>query len=343
MNHSITVIIPTFKRPHLLKKAIESVLSQTYPHFHVLVLDNCSGDETETITKEFQENDARVKYHCHSQNIGMISNYKYGYDQITTSYFCFLSDDDYYFPWFLETAISDLQQYPNAAFSACAVQIIKPPNEILFNTSFFLWNKTGYFEATQGFLELTTPFFKPFTPTCTLFNQRILSGVSPNWDEKSQLFWDPDFLLQITSRFPYVINEKICGVFTAHDQGYSSGFYVKLHNSHEHLKIYLKASRSLVLRLYNLPIPKLIRNNAIKTVSQSLKGNMHAHIRNYFMNAQLHDACYTFYLLIKYLGFDKQTLKVFLKSFNDYSITRIKKTLTTFLKKTTTHRNNFIL
>ncbi len=42
----ITTVIPTYRRPKLLQRAIKSVLNQTYPHFQVCVYDNASGDET---------------------------------------------------------------------------------------------------------------------------------------------------------------------------------------------------------------------------------------------------------------------------------------------------------
>jgi glycosyltransferase involved in cell wall biosynthesis len=65
----ITTIIPTCRRPHLLRRAIKSVLNQTYPHFQVCVYDNASGDETAEVVSEFAKKDPRIKYHCHSENI----------------------------------------------------------------------------------------------------------------------------------------------------------------------------------------------------------------------------------------------------------------------------------
>ena len=41
---TVTAIIPTYRRPRLVRRAIESVLAQTYPHVRVLVCDNASGD-----------------------------------------------------------------------------------------------------------------------------------------------------------------------------------------------------------------------------------------------------------------------------------------------------------
>ncbi len=68
----ITTIIPTYRRPKLLRRAIKSVLNQTYPHFQVCVYDNASGDETALVVDEIAKADPRVKYYCHSENIGSV-------------------------------------------------------------------------------------------------------------------------------------------------------------------------------------------------------------------------------------------------------------------------------
>jgi glycosyltransferase involved in cell wall biosynthesis len=68
----ITVIIPTYRRPKMLGRAIRSVLNQTFPDLQVCVYDNASGDETTQVVVEFAERDSRVRYHCHAANIGAI-------------------------------------------------------------------------------------------------------------------------------------------------------------------------------------------------------------------------------------------------------------------------------
>jgi glycosyltransferase involved in cell wall biosynthesis len=49
---SVTTIIATYHRPKLLRRAIKSVLAQTYPHFQVFVYHNASGDETATVMRK---------------------------------------------------------------------------------------------------------------------------------------------------------------------------------------------------------------------------------------------------------------------------------------------------
>ena len=63
VNHPmITTIIPTYRRPKLLRRAILSVLNQTYTNIQVCVFDNASGDETALVVAELARMDNRVKY-----------------------------------------------------------------------------------------------------------------------------------------------------------------------------------------------------------------------------------------------------------------------------------------
>ena len=57
----VSVIIPTYNREKFLKRAIESVLSQTFQDFELIVVDDGSNDNTKKIVKEFQNQDNRIK------------------------------------------------------------------------------------------------------------------------------------------------------------------------------------------------------------------------------------------------------------------------------------------
>jgi len=83
----ITCILTTRRRPQLLKRAIESVLNQTYPHLQVCVYDNASGDETAQVVSEIAKTDPRVKYFCHAENIGPFNNISYGVKNVNTPFF----------------------------------------------------------------------------------------------------------------------------------------------------------------------------------------------------------------------------------------------------------------
>jgi glycosyltransferase involved in cell wall biosynthesis len=263
MDQMITVIIPTYRRPLLLKRAIESVLRQTYGNFKLIICDNHSEDATQEIITPFLW-DSRVQFFSHEKNIGMGANYAFGFSKVTTPYFCFLSDDDYYEPWFLQNAIEDLRRYPRAAFSAWGVQVVEgdgtPTIRTLEHWSF------GYFEEEKGFLAFFSPLYKVFVPTCTLFNRQILQDLQPKWDEEVLPLWDHVYFIRIASQFPYSINQKVCGFFLDHQEGFSTALQRGLSCSSESIKCYCKAAAAVLVATRSCPFSQITQSRARKSL-----------------------------------------------------------------------------
>jgi glycosyltransferase involved in cell wall biosynthesis len=121
---TITTVIPTFRRPSLLKRAIESVLSQSFKDLIVCVYDNASGDETEAIVREFAKQDSRVFYYKNNENIGAMANITQGLNAVTTQFYSLLSDDDFLLPNFYESAIKEFQKNPTIGFVGTKTMLI---------------------------------------------------------------------------------------------------------------------------------------------------------------------------------------------------------------------------
>lgn len=51
----VSIVLPTYNRAHTISASIESVLAQTYPYFELLVIDDASTDDTETVVNRFIE------------------------------------------------------------------------------------------------------------------------------------------------------------------------------------------------------------------------------------------------------------------------------------------------
>ncbi|WP_346948346.1 glycosyltransferase family 2 protein [Dyella sp.] len=119
MAMKIQVFIPTFNRADKLRRAVDSVLTQTVPGLELVVLDNHSEDRTAQMLAELSGLDARVRHIRRPQNIGMIPNMNAIRELVDGDYFAMLPDDDVYEPIFLEEALERFRQYPDIDFVAC--------------------------------------------------------------------------------------------------------------------------------------------------------------------------------------------------------------------------------
>ena len=104
----ITVVIPTYKRPHLIGRAVQSVLNQTYQNFEIVIIDDSPNDDTGKIVREF--NDKRIKYIRNKVRRGYSGARNQGVKESNkdSKYIAFLDDDDEYFPLFLEKTVKKI-------------------------------------------------------------------------------------------------------------------------------------------------------------------------------------------------------------------------------------------
>ena len=201
---SITAVIPTFRRPKLLRRAIESVLAQTYPHFQVCVYDNASGDETAEVVEEFRRRDSRLEYTCRPDNIGAFANFMDGASRVKTPFFAFLSDDDIMLPHFFEGALGGFQRHPEAATSALA-SIRMYPNGSIYSVPILQWPE-GLLLPPSGMLSLLRIGGGGMMPAL-LVRKEVWEALG-GFDQATYPCSDLDFELRVTARLPVVVSRE---------------------------------------------------------------------------------------------------------------------------------------
>jgi glycosyltransferase involved in cell wall biosynthesis len=92
MNEKLSVVLPTYNRPHQLCTCIESILSQTYKDIEIIVSDDCS--DTDTLGELKKHNYPNIIYTRNKKNMGISVNIKTAVSMATGRYIAFISDDD---------------------------------------------------------------------------------------------------------------------------------------------------------------------------------------------------------------------------------------------------------
>src|SRR5262245_54154186 len=121
----VTVGIPTYNRSAYLRESMESVLAQGFGDFKLLISDNGSTDDTESVVREFASADQRVVYHRFPRNQGLARNVGHVIMAPDTQFVAYLPDDDLWLPHHLGSAIEALQSVPNAVLFGCTAEFFE--------------------------------------------------------------------------------------------------------------------------------------------------------------------------------------------------------------------------
>jgi glycosyltransferase involved in cell wall biosynthesis len=106
----ISVIIPTYNRGHVIQRAIQSVLDQTYKDLEVIVIDDGSKDDTRSVLEQQCEADSRIRCLFVDSNKGAQAARNMGIRASQGEWISFLDSDDYWYPQSLEVRLIAAQQ-----------------------------------------------------------------------------------------------------------------------------------------------------------------------------------------------------------------------------------------
>jgi glycosyltransferase involved in cell wall biosynthesis len=94
-SYKVSVIIPVFNTEKYLQKCIDSVLSQTFTDFELILVDDCSTDASPAICDDYATKDTRIKVIHNAQNQGSSKARKTGLDVSAGDYILFVDSDDW--------------------------------------------------------------------------------------------------------------------------------------------------------------------------------------------------------------------------------------------------------
>lgn len=111
---SVSIGLPVYNAENTLPKAIESIQSQSYVDYEVVVFDNCSTDNTPELLKQYALNDSRVRLTIRDRNAGPEANFRDVFHNSTGEFFTWWAADDWRSPEWIEACMQTLREDPQA-------------------------------------------------------------------------------------------------------------------------------------------------------------------------------------------------------------------------------------
>lgn len=261
----VSVIIPTYNRGQYITQALDSVLSQTYHDYEIIVVDDGSTDNTQEILKKY---DGKFKSII-KENQGISKTRNRGIEESTGEYIAFLDSDDYWAPEKLEEQVKVLDRYPNVGIVYSRMPIINGRGE-----------KIGMKPAGvsgKNFKELLQ--FWGDLPTSTVMTRRDCFDKAGLFDPSMDPMEDIDLWIRISRFYDlYEIENRVLAYYRRHEEQVTSN-KTKVYSGL--LKINTKIFNNYSEAPRDLTIKRIVENQYLLAKENYIQGQY----KNAFNNA----------------------------------------------------------
>ncbi len=117
----ISVLMTTYNRALHVDEAIESVLNSTILDFELIIVDDCSKDNTLEIVQGYASQDSRIQVHVNETNLGDYPNRNRAASFAQAPLLKYVDADDYLYPTGLEVILEMMGSFPDAGFGLCSL------------------------------------------------------------------------------------------------------------------------------------------------------------------------------------------------------------------------------
>lgn len=235
-NPLVSILIPVYNREFLVIETIESALGQTYKNIEIIIVDNCSTDDTWNVLQDFVKKDDRIKIFQNSKNIGPVLNWKRCIDEASGEYAKILFSDDLISENFIEETLVSLINNPNIGFVISKVLLTNTSVE-LKNNVLNPMNKIKFYSRRHFiFSKIYGLGNFPNSPGCALFRtcdlKKSLFIQIPNkfnWDF-SVFGAGNDLLIYLETANNYkkiIYTETTYSIFRGHKDSFSTSNSLK--------------------------------------------------------------------------------------------------------------------
>tara|TARA_B100000886_G_scaffold339584_1_gene305516 strand:- start:821 stop:1744 length:924 start_codon:yes stop_codon:yes gene_type:complete len=248
----VSVVIPTYNHAFFLKKAISSVIGQTFKNFELIIVDNKSTDETDEVIKSFT--DPRIKV-LKVENNGIIGlSRNFGIENSKGNWIAFLDSDDYWYEDRLEKIFFKSKNFTQ-------YDVIST-NEISYNEITGKKKKLYYGPLKDGDYRSLLLYGNRLSPSGTVVSKKFLQNQNLKFNEEEKFITVEDYDLWLNLSFnkaKFKFIKEVLGVYTIHESNNS-----KRNNLHKKNEINLYKKHIFEVQAFEQNKKKLWKN--IKSV-----------------------------------------------------------------------------
>lgn len=215
----VSIGIPTYNRADsYLGYALRSAVNQTYKNIEIIVSDNCSPDNTESVVRAFD--DPRVRYYRQTENIGPVKNRHFCLEQSRGDYFVMLLDDDLIDSDFISTCMDAARSHAEVGVILTGMREIDSRGNVL-SASRNMLGGCSTADFILGWFERAVPLY-----LCNMvFNTKRLKQLGGFHSKTNTGYDDVVACIQLAGRYGRVDICDIKASFRRHGSNIGDAFH----------------------------------------------------------------------------------------------------------------------
>ena len=127
----VSICIPTYNSGKYVKRTLDSVLGQSYSNLEVIIVDDCSKDDTKEVIAQYK--DPRIKFYENDNNLGLTGNWNKSLEMATGDFIKLLCADDIIYPSCIEEEVEAFTKYPQISMVIGNTHIVNTDDKITHN------------------------------------------------------------------------------------------------------------------------------------------------------------------------------------------------------------------
>jgi len=184
----VSIILPTYNGSRYIRASIDSCLAQTFSDFELIIVNDCSTDDTPAIIEAYASGDSRVKVIHNAFNKKLPLSLNTGFEAASGQYFTWTSDDNYYAPEALQVMVDTLEK--NSAAD-------------LVYADYTLIDENGAVTGTRTFGDVNLSFSRWLGAGACFLYRKEIHHANNGYNPGAFLIEDYDFFVRAFMKFRF--------------------------------------------------------------------------------------------------------------------------------------------
>lgn len=224
----VSIVLPTYNGEKYIKEAVESVLSQTYQEWELIIVDDCSTDNTFHILEILQERDKRIRVIHNEQNKKLPASLNIGFAEASGEYLTWTSDDNKFESNALEVMLAVLQKESDIDIVYAYYDLINADGKVISDQQHRERLEKG---DINQIMENTEDGIENWVGACFLYRREVQERLG-GYDETLFLAEDFDFWLRALRYFQYKQIRQILYQYRYHPASLTSVRHQEIMEKH---------------------------------------------------------------------------------------------------------------